>query len=122
MGWKSCMVCEGPILSLTAESCVYYRWNNLSNNDTTSGILGRRASVWLHSLSPSFSCPFSVFTCSIYVYVCKSVFVCACMRACKHAYHVHTCSSCGHKEAFSMGKPQQGLFLTGMSKVGLVCL
>lgn len=36
---RSCMVCEGPIWSLTSESCVYYRWNNLSNGDTTSGIV-----------------------------------------------------------------------------------
>lgn len=78
------MVCEGPIWSLTAESCVYYRWNNLSNNGTTSEILGRCASVWLRSLSPSLSCSFNVFICSIYVYVRKCVFVCAC----KHAYHV----------------------------------
>lgn len=45
---RSWMVCEGPIWSITAESCVYNRWNNLSNNDTTSGISWRRASVWLY--------------------------------------------------------------------------
>lgn len=62
-----CMVCEGPILSLTAESCVYYRWNNLSNNDTTSGILGRRASVWRHSRSsPGISRSFNALVCNIY--------------------------------------------------------
>lgn len=47
---RSWMVCEGPIWTITAESCVYNRWNNLSNNDTTSGISWRRASVWLYPL------------------------------------------------------------------------
>lgn len=88
---RSCMVCEGPIWSVTAESCVYDRWNNLSNNDTTSGILWRCASVWLCSRSPNLSCSFNVFMCGICVYVCKSVFVRACMHAC-----LQTCISCVH--------------------------
>lgn len=41
---RSCVVCEGPIWNLTAESCVYYRWNNLSYNGTANEILGRCAS------------------------------------------------------------------------------
>lgn len=97
---RSCVVCEGPIWIVTAESCVYDRWNNLSNNDTTSGVLWRCASVWLCSPSPSLSCSFNVFMCS--VYFGKSVFVCACMHICTHAYHAHTC---GNKEAFSIVNP-----------------
>lgn len=87
-GVRSCVVCEGPILSLTAESCVYYRWNNLSNNDTTSGILGRCANVWLQSLSPSLSCFFNVCMCSIYVYVLK-ICVCMCVLANMHIMCTH---------------------------------
>ena len=100
-----CMVCEGPILSLTADSCVYYRWNNLSNNDTTSGILGRRASVWRHSRSsPGISHSFNALMCNVYS---MCMFFPNAMHTRKHAYHVCFCSSCGHKDVFLIGKQRR---------------
>ena len=79
-------MCEGPILSLTAESCVYYRWNNLSNNDTTSGILGRRASVYGVTLAhlPA-SLVLSMHSCATYT-------VCVCFYKCNA--RSQTCVSC----------------------------
>lgn len=82
---RSCMVCEGPIWSITAESCVYNRWNNLSNNDTTRGILWSCASGCLCSVPPNLSCSFNVFMCGICVYIRESVFACVCMHACMPA-------------------------------------
>lgn len=85
------MVCEGLIWRLTAESCVYYRWNNLSNNDTTSGTPGRWASVRLRSRSPSLPCSFNAFTISASMYTSADLclYVHACVPANMHITRTH---------------------------------